>query len=56
MVSVMLYLCSFCIDLSIDLFFLCVACLTVFCKLFSETIRSIFVCGCYFVVEMLWNC
>ena len=30
MVSVMLYPCMFCVALSIDLFVLCVACLTVF--------------------------
>ena len=30
MVSVMLYLCMICVALSIDLFVLCVACLTVF--------------------------
>ena len=28
--SVMLYSCMFCVDLSMDLFVLCVACLTVF--------------------------
>ena len=30
MVSVMLYPCMFCVALSMDLFVLCVACLTVF--------------------------
>ena len=30
MVSVMLYPCILCVDLSMDLFVLCVACLTVF--------------------------
>ena len=30
MVSVMLYSCMFCVALSMDLFVLCVACLTVF--------------------------
>ena len=30
MVSVMLYPCMFCVDLLMDLFVLCVACLTVF--------------------------
>ena len=30
MVSIMLYLCIFCISLLMDLFVLCVACLTVF--------------------------
>ena len=32
MVSVMLYPCMFCVALSMDLFVLCVACLTVFVK------------------------
>ena len=31
-----------------DLFVLCVTCV---CELFDETIRNIFGCGCYFVVE-----
>ena len=55
MVSVML----FCVALSMDLFVLCVACLAVFvccvfdgvCELFGETIRNMFGCVCYFVVE-----
>ena len=34
----------------LDLFVLCVACLTVFVKLLGETIRNVFGCGCYFVV------
>ena len=50
MVSVMLYPCMFCVALSMDLFVLCVACLTV-CELFGETIRNMFGCVCYFVVE-----
>ena len=45
--SVMLYPCMFCIALSMDLFVLCVACLTVFAK----TIRNMFGCVCYFAVE-----
>ena len=32
MVSVMLYPCMFCVTLSMDLFVLCVACLTVFVR------------------------
>ena len=32
MVSVMLYTCMFCVTLSMDLFVLCVSCLTVFVK------------------------
>ena len=51
MVSVMLYPCVFCVDLSMDLFVLCVACLTSVCELFGETIRNMFGCVCYFVVE-----
>ena len=50
MVSVMLYPCMFCVSLSMYLFVLCVACLTV-CELFCETIRNMFGCVCYFVVE-----
>ena len=47
MVSVMLYPCMFCVGLSMDLFVLCVACLTVF----GEIIRNMFGCVCYCVVE-----
>ena len=50
MVSVMLYPCIFCVALSMDLFVLCAACLTV-CELFGETIRNMFGWVCYFVVE-----
>ena len=49
--SVMLYPCMLCVALSMCLFVLCVACLTVFCELFGETIRNVFGCSCYFVVE-----
>ena len=48
--SVMLYPCMFCVSLSINLFVLCVACLTV-CELFVETMRNMFGCVCYCVVE-----
>ena len=52
MVSVMLYPCMFCVSLSMDLFVLCVACLIDrVCELLGETIRNMFGCGCYFVVE-----
>ena len=47
MVSVMLYPCIVCVTLLLDLFALCVTCLTVF----VETIRNMFGYGCYFVVE-----
>ena len=43
--------CIFCIALSMDLFVLCVACLTRFMNFVVELIRNIFGCGCYFVVE-----
>ena len=46
MVSVMLYPCMFCVALPMDLFVLCVR------ELFGETIRNMFGCVCYFVVEM----
>ena len=49
MVSVMLYPCMFYVALSMDLF-VC----WVFdggCELFGETIRNMFGCVCYFVVE-----
>ena len=49
--SVLLYPCICCVALLMDLFVLCVSCLTVFVKLFAETIRNIFGCGCYFVAE-----
>ena len=39
MVSVMLYLCMFCVALSMDLFVLCVACLTVFVTLHHHHIQ-----------------
>ena len=47
MVSVMLYPCMFCVSLSMDLF---VWMLRV-CELLGETIRNMFGCVCYFVVE-----
>ena len=45
MVSVMLYPCMFCVALSMDLLVLRV------CELFGETIRIMFGCVCYFVVQ-----
>ena len=56
--SVILYLCIFCIAL----FVLCVACLTVFVNCFTNMFRNMFGCGCYFVVECYggvesgWRC
>ena len=47
MVSVMLYSCILFVDLLMDLFVLCVACLTVF----HQTIHNMFGGDCYFVVE-----
>ena len=46
--SVMLYPCMLCVALLMCLFVLCV--LRV-CELFGETIRNVFWCSCYFVVE-----
>ena len=40
--SVILYPCMLCVALSMCLFVLCVACLTVFVELFGETIRNVF--------------
>ena len=48
--SVMLYPCMLCVALLMCLFVLCVACLTVFVK-FGKTIRNVFGCSYYFVVE-----
>ena len=50
MVSVMLYPCMFCVALSMDLFVLCVACLTVFVNCL---VKQFAIClgVCYFVVE-----
>ena len=45
---VMLYPCIVCVALLMDLFVLCVAC---FVNCLGETIRNVFGCGCYFVVE-----
>ena len=49
----MFYPCMLCVALLMCLFVLCVACLTVdsVCELFGETIRNVFGCSCYFVVE-----
>ena len=48
MVSVMLYPCVLFVALLMDLF---VFVFDSVCDLFDETIRNMFVCGCYFVVE-----
>ena len=48
--SVMLYPCILCVSLLMDMFVLCVACFSV-CEFLGETIRNMFGCGCYFVVE-----
>ena len=48
--SVLLYPCMLCVALLMCLFVLCVARLTV-CELFGETIRNVFWCSGYFVVE-----
>ena len=50
--SVMLYPCMFCVDLSINMFVVYVCCVSYsVCELFGETLRHIFGCGCYFVGE-----
>ena len=51
MVSVMLYPCMLCVALLMDLFVLCVACLTVFVNMITKTIRNMVRYGCYYVVE-----
>ena len=51
MVSVMLYACMFCIALSMDLFVLCVACLTVFVNCMAKQFAICLGVFCYFVVE-----
>ena len=48
MVSVMLYPCVFCVALSMDLFVLCVACLTVFVNCL---VKQFLICLCVFVIE-----
>ena len=45
--SVMLYHCMLCVALLMCLFVLCVR----VCELYGETIRNVFGCSCYFVVE-----
>ena len=47
MVSVMLYPCILYVALLMDLLVLCVACL----RIDGKTVRNMFGCGCYFVVE-----
>ena len=47
MVSVLLYPCILCVALLMDLFVLCVVCL----RIVVETIRNMFGCCCYLVVE-----
>ena len=44
MVSVMLYLCMFCVALSMDLFVLCVACYTVFMNCLVNNLHYDWVC------------
>ena len=52
MVSVMLYPCMFCVALSMDLFVLCVACLTVFVNCL---VKHFAICLDVFVILLL-NC
>ena len=53
MVSVMLYPCILCVTLLLDLFVLCVACLTVFVKCLVKQFAK-----CFGVVSilLLWKC
>ena len=50
-VSVMLYHCMFCVALSMDLFSFVCCVLDSVGELLRETIRNMFGCVCYFVVE-----
>ena len=50
MVSVMLYPCMFCVALTMDLFVLCVACLTVFVNYF---VKQFAICLGVFVILLL---
>ena len=50
MVSVMLYPCMFCVALAMDLFVLCVACLTV---LANCLVKQFAICLCVFVIMLL---
>ena len=56
MVSVMLYPCMFYVALSMDLFGMCVACLTVFANCFGETIRNMFDEIIRDCCSLLWSC
>ena len=59
MVSVMLYPCMFCVALSMDLFVLCVACLTVFVNCLVKQFAiylGVFVIECDGVVVCGWMC
>ena len=58
-----MYPCMFCVALSMDLFVLCVACLTVFVNcLVKQFFRNMLGCVCYFVgecdgvVDYGWRC
>ena len=59
---VMLYPCILCVALLMDLFGIVCCVFDSFCELFGETIRNMFGCGCYFVVECYgsvycgWRC
>ena len=47
----MLYPCMFWVALSMDLFFFVCCVFDSVCELFDETIRNMFGCVCYLVVE-----
>ena len=59
MVNVMLYPCMFCVVLSMDLFVLCAACLSVFVYCLGEQFAiclGVFVIACDGAVERGWRC
>ena len=49
--SVMLYPCMLCVALLMCLLVLVCCVFDSVCELFGETIRNVFGCSCYFVVE-----
>ena len=56
MVSVMLYPCMFCVALSMDLFVLCVVCLTVFVNCLVISFRNLRIGSQVFALLILFLC
>ena len=59
MVNVMFYLCMFCVALSMELFILCVACLTVFLNCLGKQFAiflGVFAVEYYGLVMCCWRC